>query len=176
MHWMINLIISMDDCWMINIKAPALLDVQTSDVDTEGFQVSQILSIFDLWSLLMTLGAKSSLKFDENLYSTLDSFQSKLEPKSCSGGNIWSCRIKLKGVFCVEVSWKRVYICSGLHFSPKECWCKRIFWCFVARQPWWPCILQSPLLLASGQYHHPPGRPVAMLKEQLFDKTDKRGQ
>ena len=37
---MISVIISMDDCWMINIKAPALLDVQTSDVDTEGFQVN----------------------------------------------------------------------------------------------------------------------------------------
>ena len=37
---MISVIISMDDCWMINIKAPALLDVQTSEVDTEGFQVN----------------------------------------------------------------------------------------------------------------------------------------
>ena len=39
---MISVIISMDDCWMINIKAPALLDVQTSEVDKEGFQVNLI--------------------------------------------------------------------------------------------------------------------------------------
>ena len=36
---LITIVPSMDDCWMINIKAPAQLDVQTGEVDEEGFQV-----------------------------------------------------------------------------------------------------------------------------------------
>ena len=40
---LITIIPSMDDCWMINIKAPAQLDVQTGEVDEEGFQVGLLL-------------------------------------------------------------------------------------------------------------------------------------
>ena len=44
---LITIIPSMDDCWMINIKAPAQLDVQTGEVDEEGFQVGLLLKIWN---------------------------------------------------------------------------------------------------------------------------------